>query len=345
MHIKASIEQSLLDRYLAAVGNFLPPKNRADILAELRANLTAEFEAVAEATGAPATEDEQAEILRRHGHPFMVAGQYFPQQSLIGAAWIAGYYYTLKLAIGIAAAVLLLGSLLLMVVSHGSIEHLLHTWAKFPGIAFNVFSVVTLLFASAEYCSKRFGWREGIGASQWDPRKLPAVELNVDVPQDKAVWTQLTGAIFSLVLLASWKSWGGMLLAAVAGRHVMLSPAWLPVYGLLMVSLAASVLATFARLIWPGWKVFRPPVINLLASLVQFEAANLLYRGQPWFAMAQPNAHQAVELAILNRVLWWFVLSWVIGLGIAIIVYLAQCIRLYSRPKTPAARGKSLVVA
>jgi hypothetical protein len=332
------MEPTMLDRYLAAVGNFLPPTNRADILAELRANLTAEFDAAEEQSGAPLTEDQQAGILRRHGHPFMVAGQYFPQQYLIGPAWIAGYYYTLKLAIGLAAAILLIGSLVYMVVEHSSITHLLHSWSKFPGIALDTFTVVTLLFASAEYCSKRFGWKEGIGASSWDPRKLPAVELYLDVPKQKHVWTQLTGAIFSLVLLLSWRYWGGLLHTAALRHSVLLSPVWDRVYQLLLVSLIACLLAAFARIVWPGWKVFQAPVINLVTALVQFEAANLLYRGQPWLTLLRPSPHRVAMLAVINHIVWWSVLVWILALAIAIVAYLSQVIVLFRKPKTPAAK-------
>jgi hypothetical protein len=342
MYGTISMDLPMLDRYLSAVGNFLPPKNRADILAELRANLTAEFESAEEQCGAPLTEDQQADILRRHGHPFMVAGEYFPQQYLIGPAWIAGYFYTLKLAIGIAAAVLLIGSLLFMVFEHGSIAHLLHTWAKFPGIALDVFTVVTLLFATAEYCSKRFGWKEGIGASQWDPRKLPAIELHLDPPKGKHVWTQLTGAIFSLVLLMSWRYWGGLIQAAALRHSVVVAPVWGHVYELLLVTLAASLLAVFARMIWPHWKAFHPSVINLVTSLVQFEAANLLYQGQPWITLLRPTPHGLAELALLNHVIWWSVLAWILGLAIAMIVYLSQCLALFKKPTVPPMRVAAL---
>ena len=65
----------LLDKYLQAVRFFLPRHNQDDIVRELSENLVAQVEDREEELGRPVTEDEQAEILRRHGHPMMVAGK------------------------------------------------------------------------------------------------------------------------------------------------------------------------------------------------------------------------------------------------------------------------------
>ena len=65
---------NLLDRYLQAVRFFLPRRQQDDIVRELSENLLSQMEDRAEALGRPLTEDEQADILRRHGHPMLVAG-------------------------------------------------------------------------------------------------------------------------------------------------------------------------------------------------------------------------------------------------------------------------------
>ncbi len=67
---------NLLNRYLQAVGRCLPRVRRDDILEELRINILAQMEDRAEELGRLLTDDEQAEILRHHGNPTIIAGRY-----------------------------------------------------------------------------------------------------------------------------------------------------------------------------------------------------------------------------------------------------------------------------
>jgi hypothetical protein len=74
--------QDLLERYLYAVGHYLPAAGKEDTLAELRANLQAEMDK-ADLPGRALTEAEEAEVLRKHGHPSMVAERYRPVRQLV----------------------------------------------------------------------------------------------------------------------------------------------------------------------------------------------------------------------------------------------------------------------
>ena len=88
---------ALLMPYLAAVGKHLPNHRKNDILAELGANLQAAMEDREEELGHPLTLEDQAAVLRAHGHPFEVAMRYQPQRALIGPLF-GVYWYTLKRA-------------------------------------------------------------------------------------------------------------------------------------------------------------------------------------------------------------------------------------------------------
>lgn len=85
----------LLERYLQAVGQYLPTKGKGDTLAELRANLLAEMDGRVEELGRPLNEDEVAAVLEKHGSPAVVATRYLPQQSLIAPALFPLYRFTL----------------------------------------------------------------------------------------------------------------------------------------------------------------------------------------------------------------------------------------------------------
>ena len=73
-----------VDRYIHAVANYLPDRNREDITQELRSSLYEQMEDQREELGRePGDEDQQA-FLQRLGHPMKVAAGYAPQQYLIG---------------------------------------------------------------------------------------------------------------------------------------------------------------------------------------------------------------------------------------------------------------------
>ena len=89
----------LLERYLQAVGQYLPEKSRADTLAELRANLLEQMDDRAEALGRPLEVSDVAEILREHGKPEGVAMRYLPQRSLIGPTIFPFYQFATRKAL------------------------------------------------------------------------------------------------------------------------------------------------------------------------------------------------------------------------------------------------------
>src|SRR5580704_11688973 len=86
----------LLERYLQAVGQYLPAKGKDDTLAELRANLLAQIEDKAEMLGRSLTEEEEAEVLRGHGYPSAVAERYLPRRQLIGPEIFPYYWLTMR---------------------------------------------------------------------------------------------------------------------------------------------------------------------------------------------------------------------------------------------------------
>src|ERR1700722_4540002 len=137
----------LLERYLQAVGEYLPANMKADTLAELRENLLAQMEAREEELGGSLTPAEVASVLEKHGRPMLVAARYLPQQSLIGPGLFPIYWFTLKksfpfvvLAYGVTQIVPL------VFVGSGSFN-LGSAIGHFPGVALTFWAVVTLGFA------------------------------------------------------------------------------------------------------------------------------------------------------------------------------------------------------
>jgi hypothetical protein len=90
----------LLDRYLHAVGFWLPKKQADDILAELSEDIHSEVAEEEEKLGRSLNDGEVESILKRRGRPTVVAGRYLPQRSLIGPTLFPIYRQVMKIALG-----------------------------------------------------------------------------------------------------------------------------------------------------------------------------------------------------------------------------------------------------
>src|SRR5215467_9350422 len=85
----------LLDRYLHAVGFWLPRKQKQDILAELSEDLRSQIEEKETELGRKLTECDLEALLKQRGRPVLVANHYLPQQYLIGPALFPIYRFVL----------------------------------------------------------------------------------------------------------------------------------------------------------------------------------------------------------------------------------------------------------
>ena len=161
----------LLDRYLHAVREYMIRSHRDDFVKELGDNILSQMEDRAAELGRPLNESEQAEILKRFGHPLVVAAPYrrLPMQQLVGPKLFPLYWFALQAMV----VVLLAFNLVLAVVlslKHGSI---LNGVATALG-AFCLCTLVgvgglTICFGLAEY----FGGGKVPFSETFDPLELP----------------------------------------------------------------------------------------------------------------------------------------------------------------------------
>lgn len=234
---------NLPDRYLYAVARLLPAARRDDIIEELRVNILAQMEDRAEALGRPLTEDEQVEILRRHGNPTLVAGRYregnlglaFGRQ-LIGPELFPFYKNVLMLNLAIMLAIIGIVSL--------TVGH-----AAFPGILFPMVAqaiIVTLIFALLE----RY---KGAVLERWDPRRLPVLK---PIAGDCGPTAR---SIFEFICLALGTVW------------LVLTPRW----PYLMLGPGALYLPALALKFWPRWPLFYGAIIAMLGADLALRAFTL----------------------------------------------------------------------
>jgi hypothetical protein len=198
----ANDPNNLIDRYLYAVSRYLPAPRQGDLLSELAANLHSEMEDKATALGRPLSEDEQAEVLRRHGHPIMVAARYQPHRSLIGPEIFPFYWFTVKRilpwVVGIwllaTVATLIFGSWGTPISQRVDVGHIIT--GLFSAV-FQFLAWITAGFALLEFFKGHL--RKELAHPSWDPRKLPKADPVADQNGPRHPWAD---AIASAVFLA-----------------------------------------------------------------------------------------------------------------------------------------------
>ena len=250
----------LLERYLQAVRFFLPRHQQDDIVRELSENLVSEMEDRKEACGRPLTPDEEADILRRHGHPMLVAGRYQTRQQLIGPAFFPIYVVALKMGLAVALLVTAVLAIVGSMLTGDPIRHFVQALLAYPGRALMVFAWTTLSFGGLDYAQSHLK----LGHT-WDPRTLPKLVR-------REHWTSRGHSLFEFLITVAFIVW---LLLIPGAPHLLLGPA-----------------ASFLELA-PVWRLAYVPILLLMASAAAAEP----HRGPPAVldSCAVVRAHRAAR--------------------------------------------------
>jgi hypothetical protein len=231
----------LIERYLHAVKNHLPPNQQDDVVAELRDDLQSRLEDREAELGRPPTEDEIVAILKSLGRPMLLAARYARHQLLIGPTLMPYYWQTLKVGAGIALLVQIVLATVLVATGRPVGESLAGLF-KFPFLTLPMlFAWVTGTFIVLERNVTRVAL-----ADTWNPKTLQPV------PTDGRSQSRvpIVGDMIGLGIALAW--WLAVparpfLLLGPAAAFVKPGPGWhasyLPVAGLMVVAIAAHAAA------------------------------------------------------------------------------------------------------
>jgi hypothetical protein len=322
----------LLERYLQAVRFFLPRHNQDDIVRELSENLIAQFEDREEELGRPLTEEEQADILRRHGHPMMVAGTYRSLQHVIGPLFMPMYLFALKIGLGAALVVTVIVAAVSAAVHDGAVQRFIQGMLAYPGRALMVFAWTTLGFAALDFAQAKLKLTH-----KWDPRTLPKLVRHEDrMSRANSLCEFLAITVAFFFLLAAPRS--PFLTLGPLASSLKLAPIWSVVYVPLLALTAATGVLSLVNFTWPVWTPVRSMVriaINAASSVIFF----VLLQSEPWLIAKEgatfadgTSAQRIAEVA--NK-------SVEIGLAVALIISLIgiarETYRWHSRRKLASA--------
>ena len=305
----------LLERYLQAVRFFLPKRQQDDIVRELTENLVSEMEDREQACGRPLTEDEQVDILRRHGHPMLVAGRYQTRQQLIGPAFFPIYVFALKAGLGVALLVTMALAIVASMLTGDPVRHFVQGLLAYPGRALMVFAWTTLGFAVLDYAQSHLK----LGHA-WDPRGLPKLVR-------REHWTSRAHSMVELLIMLAFISWlllipgAPHLLLGPATSFLELAPVWRLAYVPILLLVAATAALSLTGVLRPYWTPARSFArIGLHAGTLAIVA--MLYRAGQW-VLVKPAA-TTTDAASLERLVGVINKGCEIGLALTVVVALIE---------------------
>ena len=271
----------LLDRYLQAVRFFLPRGNQDDIVRELEGDLRAQMEDRETELGRALTDEERSEILKRHGHPMLVAGRYRRHQRLIGPALFPMYAFVMKLGLGICLLVTAVLAAVGAVMNGDAASQFGRALLEYPGRALMVFAWTTLSFAAIDYALTRWDV-----ACSWDPKTLPRV-------QPDASWKSRLNSLVELI--ATFVGLGWLLLVpkypalamGPAAAVLVPTPIWTTMFVPFVGLVCATAALAFANFRRPYWTPARSAA-RIVIQAASFTIFAVLLRGGPWVT-ARPD--------------------------------------------------------
>jgi hypothetical protein len=244
----------LIERYLAAIGRQLPPRQVGDITSELRDVLLSRVEEQEARLGRPLERTELEALLIDFGNPLTVAGRYRKVQHLIGPEmfpyWLAG----VKIALSIMAAFVLV--LAILAIALGNTIDFMRLPSAIWQEAFNVVALITIVCVAIEQSGKM------PILLKWKPSRLPPA---VGKPPSRF---EAVVAIGMNVVFILW--WTGLIrfrdLAPQPWPHFMtvaMAPVWAAWYWPILAYSAVEIVAKLIAVARPAWSVTNAAILTV----------------------------------------------------------------------------------
>ena len=303
----------LIDRYLIAVRRQLPRDLEADFASELADSLRSEAEEHERTAGRPLTEDEQAALLKKRGHPFVMASRYLPQQHLIGPPLFPYYRQALKFVVfWVVVPIALFGGAIHAIYSNTPAAIV----GRVVGAAWNgaiyAVGIVTIVFAILDHEKVRINVLDS-----WDPARLPEPKPGRSVPRSESVM----GLVVSLAFLGWWTTLvraPELVFYADAELRFTAAPIWSQLYFPILLAVVAGVGLHLVDVVRP-WRTFATSAADLSINVLNlFIVTAVLRAGRYVEVTGAPADADKVALADhwLNQIIGW---SFMI-IGVVIIV-------------------------
>lgn len=266
----------LIERYLHQVGRFLSPKNREDILKELRSLLVDTLEARKEGE---ATEEDVVAVLKEFGSPQKVAASYWPEgQYLIGPTLFPNFRIAVSITLLVMVIVfsVLIG---ILVVFSGQYEAALELLGSFFNSAMTALGIIVIIF----YLLQTFGFQPEKSKEDWDPRSLPAVE-DTKIIKRREMLVDIAFSIVIMALILVFRN--GIPYVTTAGGEVnmVINPVFYDYLPLVIASLLIGIVVDVV-LLWRGRWSLGMRLLKIAGNLFDLVVIGVLIAAhQAWLA-------------------------------------------------------------
>ncbi len=299
--------KEMIDRYVFAVGQNLPAKQRQDIKEELRSSL---WDSLEDRFG-PQPEIEQAvSLLKEMGSPEKVAASYWPAgQYLIGPE----LYPLYRTILSILVAVWIIGGIaaVALAVAVGEVFQPLE-WlgGLFQGFV-SMFGGLTIVFAVLQ----RFGVK-GEEQQEFNPLKLPKIE-NEDIINRRG---QLVEFIVGVVVLALIAYLPSRIESFFPNAVIVRLLAVESVLGWIVVSIIISMLLNLILLVRGRWTLLTR-LVNIAANLFSMVIIGWILNSPYPLVSANGVGRELIEITEMGVRIGLIVALVVIVVDTALILY------------------------
>jgi multisubunit Na+/H+ antiporter MnhC subunit len=239
----------LIDRYIRQVGQYVPPKDRAEIEAELRSLIQDRLD---DRYGMSPSGDEIVTVLKEMGDPRHMAISYHPENYLIGPSLYPWMMMILRQGWVIVPSVVLFLSLFDLFVSSPviTINNLIIApiWASIQGI-FIFSGVVVLIFALIQR------WEIKPNMTEFDPQRLPKTDDPRIVNRFEARFGVVLGMLVGLLFIY-YLSVGGLTLRfnpSDVGDIIPIPIGWTVTFIVMVMAMVMLNLFVLWRGYWDAW--------------------------------------------------------------------------------------------
>lgn len=326
-------ETGLVERYVHQVGYYLPPKERAEVEAELRSQIHDQLE---DRYGAAPTQDEVAAVLAELGDPHRMATSYNSERYLVGPELYPFMMLVLQhgwsLVPALVAFLHVFGGLVsqqqpsLLALAGGALLAALQA-----GLAFS--AVVVLLFALIQ----QSGLRPYEKDRPFDPLELPPVDDPGVVDRAESAFGIAISTFVTLVLLY-FLHVGGLTLnfnLSDPGEVTPVAAHWLLLMLVIVIAMALLALRVLRRGRWTARLWAAETVLEVSGSVGLYF---VLYR--PLFERAVQANPALADIPVVSSI------PELLAAGFAVLIMLAKGFRLVRllnfRPVAPSAGAKTM---
>lgn len=291
----------LLDRYLKAVGKYLPEAQREDILKELSEDIRSEMEEKESELQRPLTKGEQEAILKQRGNPIILASRYrqdhrsvaFGRQ-LIGPVLFPFYIKVLSFNLGLTFVILAVIFSALAIggqkVTLGSIvtNCLLQLVLQLGAVTL----IFTLIDKHLAKHPDRWNLDAGSGV-HLDLRLEPGITASKRsgrVSRFESISIIVASSV-ALIWLGAVQT-HPFLIFGPAALFLKLAPVWYQVYWPIVLLTSAEIVRATINLVRPDWTRFRA-IVQIAIHIGGLGVAYVLIRAGVWVLGIDAAGHAA----------------------------------------------------